>query len=68
MQYALLHNILYLGGRKYFRNQNGKYTLAEYNNGFILAKYSYQKDNSTLICKKQVVRVLKLVINNQFYL
>ena len=38
VQYALLHNILYLGGEKYFRNQNSKYTLAEYNNGYFTAK------------------------------
>ena len=51
VQYALLHNILYLGGEKYFRNQNSKYTLAEYNNGYFTAKIQLSKDNSTLIVK-----------------
>lgn len=51
VQYALLHNILYLGGEKYFRNQNSKYTLAEYNNGYFTAKIQLSKDDSTLIVR-----------------
>ena len=40
-----------VSGGKYFRNQNSKYTLAEYNNGYFTAKIQLSKDDSTLIVR-----------------